>query len=105
VLLIAVSEALRNSERHAGLGGRRVTRVADVFIKEDEYEITLRDDGVGFDATHRSPAGIGVENIRKIMNGIAIGDASIMSDTGGTRVTMRWRRPGSLPDTASATRG
>jgi signal transduction histidine kinase len=94
VLQTSVSEALRNSERHARGTAREITRLAEIEIAEDWYQVTILDNGAGFvEGSLPSAAGFGLANIRQIMAGVRVGEAVIVSDAAGTRVTMSWRRP------------
>ena len=89
-MLEATAEAVRNSIQHAGTASRAVhARVSD-----DAVEVTVLDDGVGFDLDSRRPGrlGIGVSILER-MRTVPGGAAAVVSRPGvGTRVSISWRR-------------
>lgn len=88
-VLEASAEAMRNSVVHAGDAARAVhTR-----IDGDGLEVTILDDGVGFDPDQVGPARLGVAvSILDRMRSLAGGRAEIVSRPGvGTRVVLGWR--------------
>lgn len=91
-LLEATTEALRNSVRHAGSEDRAVAR--DVHVRSDErgFEVTVLDDGSGFDADRVPPERLGIQiSIRRRMESVSGGRALIVSQPEvGTRVVLRW---------------
>lgn len=97
----ATMEALRNSLRHAGgTDARRraehpVTRAVHVRLAPDTVEVTVLDDGVGFDASAVDPGRLGIQvSIRSRMSRLTGGRSTIVSRIGhGTRVQLEWRRP------------
>lgn len=88
-MLEATAEALRNSVQHAGSASRAVhARVAD-----DGIEVTVLDDGRGFDPAEVRPGRLGVAvSILDRMHSLPGGWAAIVSKRGvGTRVSIGWR--------------
>ena len=88
-LLEASAEALRNSVIHAGEAQRAVhVRAAS----ELGVEVTVLDDGAGFDPAEVDPARLGVAvGIHERMRSVAGGRAVIASRPGvGTRVSLGW---------------
>lgn len=88
----ALGEAARNSLRHAGSGGRTVSRAVRLAADEGGVVVQIVDDGAGFD-----PAAVGVErlgvrqSILWRMRCLRGGEASVESAPGrGTTVTLRW---------------
>lgn len=103
----ALGEALRNSIRHAGGGsdafGRapraQVTRAVHVSVRAVvvgavAIDVTVLDDGVGFDTSAVGGARLGIEvSIRGRMSSVPGGRAAVVSRVGdGTRVVLQWRR-------------
>jgi len=88
----AAAEALRNSVRHAGAGARRQVHVRTGV---DSAEITVLDDGIGFDPDLDRPARLGLRvGIRGRMARIVGGEARIVSSPArGTVVVLRWAAP------------
>lgn len=86
-LLEASSEALRNSQRHAGIASRTVT----VATTRASISVTVDDDGRGFDLRHVPPERFGISvSIRERMASIG-GSSQILTSPGrGTRVTLLW---------------
>ena len=89
----AVREALANVASHAGTGeawvGLRLGAAAG--LEPGGLEVTVRDDGAGFDPARTDPARLGVR--RSIIERVADwgGTASVRSAPGrGTVVTMSW---------------
>lgn len=91
-IIEAAGEALRNTVRHAGADASRA-----VHIEGDErrVEVTVIDDGRGFDSRRVAPDRLGISvSIRARMASVAGGAAIIVSTRGvGTRVTLRWSAP------------
>ena len=87
----ALSEALRNTIRHAG--PEATARVA-VAIDSDAVVAEVTDDGVGFDPGAVSSHRLGIAvSIRGRMGTLDGGSAEIDSAPGaGTRVRLEWRR-------------
>jgi two-component sensor histidine kinase len=103
----AMGEALRNSIRHAdgddhafGPAPRaQVTRAVHVSVRAAEVgavaiEVTVLDDGVGFDPANVDGARLGIEvSIRGRMSSVPGGRAAVVSRVGdGTRVVLQWRQ-------------
>jgi two-component sensor histidine kinase len=99
----AMGEALRNSIRHADgaavLGSAhgptvQVTRAVHVGIDAGAVDVTILDDGVGFDPSTVDGARLGIEvSIRGRMSSISGGHAMVVSRVGdGTRVVLQWRQ-------------
>ncbi len=92
----ALSEALRNSKKHAGPDARRSV---DAIVEETRMEVTVCDNGIGFDPrtvpTHR--LGIAV-SIHARVRSIPGGAADVASSPGaGTKVTLSWQRAEMAP--------
>ena len=92
-LLAASGEAVRNSVRHAGRDD--VHRRLDVRPIADGVEVSVRDDGRGFDPDAVPPGRMGVRDsilgrIRAVPGGAGTVESS---PAGGTVVTLRWLRP------------
>lgn len=87
----AMSEAIRNSIRHAS---GSVVRI-DGGVHRDEIEVTVADDGPGFDLSAAPLSRFGIrESIFGRLERIPGASAVIDSSPGsGTRVRLRWRRP------------
>lgn len=88
-VLEATAEALRNSVQHAGPASRAVhARVTD-----GECEVTVLDDGRGFDPEDVRPGRLGVAvSILERMRTVPGGWASVVSKRDvGTRVSLGWR--------------
>ncbi|CAM4005538.1 ATP-binding protein [Smaragdicoccus niigatensis] len=64
LFLEVVDEALRNSLQHAGPDGRRVSRTVTVTIASSA-QLTVHDDGVGFDLSDVSPARLGISVVMR----------------------------------------
>lgn len=90
----AYAEALRNSLCHAA-AEQAVTRQVHATIGADRVEVSVLDDGRGFDPTRIGPARLGIRHgIIGRMHAIEGGDATVHSAAGyGTTVTLRWERP------------
>jgi len=85
----ATAEALRNSVRHAGPAARAVhARLAPAGL-----EVTVIDDGRGFDPREVGPARLGVAvSIVDRMRALPGGRATVVSRPGvGTRVAIAWQ--------------
>jgi hypothetical protein len=100
-LVGALRQALVNSRTHAGPRARR--RVA-VTLGDDLLQVTVTDDGAGFDLDRVPAARLGVSgSIVGRMRGVPGGDAQVESAVGaGTRVVLRWERS---PDVVPVTLG
>jgi signal transduction histidine kinase len=85
-------EALRNSERHAQRAERAVNRSVHVRVASSEVEVTVLDDGVGYDQSKVAPTRLGVSvSILERMHWLTGGDARVISLPGvGTRVSLTW---------------
>ncbi len=86
----AVSEALRNTVRHAGPAA---TSRVEVTGEVGRMTIRVSDDGVGFDPTAVASHRLGVAvSIRGRMASLPGGEADVVSRVGhGTTVTLTWR--------------
>ncbi|WP_370961904.1 sensor histidine kinase [Amycolatopsis sp. cg9] len=94
-LVRAAEEALRNAERHSGASSVSV-RLAPV---PGGVEVTVADDGAGFDPAQVPPSRRGVRGSVVERMRAAGGTAEITSRPGaGTTVTLRWS--GEAPDSA-----
>lgn len=100
----ATLEALRNSLRHAGGRGVEPARAVHVVAGRDRLEVTVLDDGVGFDVSRVASTRLGIESsIRARMRAVG-GTSQIVSHLGqGTRVVIGWTRP--LDDGAATVAG
>ena len=86
----------RNSKKHAGPDARRSV---DAIVEETRMEVTVCDNGIGFDPrtvpTHR--LGIAV-SIHARVRSIPGGAADVASSPGaGTKVTLSWQRAEMAP--------
>jgi signal transduction histidine kinase len=88
-VLEATAEALRNSLQHAGFAARAV----HAQLGTDEVEVTVLDDGRGFDPADVRPGRLGVAvSILERMRAVPGGWATVVSKRGvGTRVSIGWR--------------
>lgn len=88
----ALRQALTNSIEHAGTGARRAVRVD---ITAAGVDVTIQDDGVGFDPASMPRTRMGVTvSILGRLRAQAGGSAQIDSRPGaGTTVVLRWRPP------------
>ncbi|MGZ8177005.1 sensor histidine kinase [Williamsia sp. SKLECPSW1] len=86
----AMGEALRNSIRHAAAVSHEVTAT----LGDDSIEVSVADDGRGFDTRSVAPHRLGIAvSIVGRMRQIDGGDARVVSTPGrGTDVTITWRR-------------
>ncbi len=87
----AMSEAVRNSVRHAGVSA---TCVVDVRFGAAELAVTIADDGLGFDPARVPPGRMGVlvsilARVRRLDGGTA---HVVSAPGGGTEVRLTWRR-------------
>ncbi len=89
----ATVEALKNSIRHAERRMDSISRALHVTAGAYGLEVTILDDGVGFDTTAVPPTRLGIAvSILGRMESEQGGHAIIVSRPGtGTRVTLRWR--------------
>ncbi|WP_307841961.1 ATP-binding protein [Salinibacterium sp. SWN1162] len=91
-LIEATVEALRNSVMHAGGEAAPVVREVRLTLRPDGVEITIIDDGKGFDpaAVPANRLGIVVSILGRV-NSLPCGRASVWSQPDkGTRVTVGW---------------
>jgi signal transduction histidine kinase len=88
-VLEATAEALRNSVVHAGPASRAV----HAAVASDAIEVTVLDDGRGFDPAAVRPGRLGVSvSILDRMRALPGGRAAVVSRPGvGTRVSIGWR--------------
>jgi signal transduction histidine kinase len=93
-LIEATMEALRNSVAHASADSSPVQRVVALDLSANRVEITVTDDGRGFDS-EQVPAnrlGIVVSIVGRI-NSLPGANATVWSRIGeGTRVTVGWKQ-------------
>lgn len=85
----ALAEALRNSHLHA----RSSARWVSVTLEPGSFEVTVADDGIGFDLqsvpSHRLGVAVSIEGRMRQLDG---GSVDIVSSPGdGTRVRLGWR--------------
>ena len=92
VTAAAAGEAVRNSLRHAGIGAYRHV---GIHLGGDGFQVTVTDDGVGFDPAAERPDRLGITlSIRARMRQLGGGSATITSRPGaGTTVRLRWSGP------------
>ncbi|MFJ2663662.1 sensor histidine kinase [Nocardia fluminea] len=92
VLGAALTEAVRNSVRHADVAGRTVRRGVSVTIATGGIRVVLSDDGAGFDPARVSADRMGIAgSILGRMRALAGGAAFVESAPGaGTVVTLVW---------------
>ncbi len=88
----AAAEALRNSVRHAGPDARRTV---DVAADNDVLQVSVSDDGVGFNPKSVPGNRLGLAvSIRGRMEQLPGGKAEITASPGaGTTVSLSWKRP------------
>jgi signal transduction histidine kinase len=92
-LIEATVEALRNSLVHASVDFAVVHRVVDLHLSAKRVDITITDDGRGFDPANvpNNRLGILVSILGRI-NALSGADATIWSQPGeGTRVSVGWQ--------------
>ncbi|WP_306357845.1 MULTISPECIES: sensor histidine kinase [unclassified Nocardia] len=97
-LAAALTEAVRNSLRHASVPGREVRRTVTTTISAGSIRIVFTDDGAGFDLAAVSADRLGISmSILGRMRQLAGGSAFVESQPGeGTTVTLVWGGDGSL---------
>ncbi len=85
----ALAEALRNSRIHATASNRSVT----ARLAPSSLQVTVRDDGAGFDRRSVPPHRLGVTvSIEGRMRQLDGGSADIDSSSAGTTVKLGWKR-------------
>src|SRR5690606_18590734 len=96
VLGAALTEAVRNSVRHADIPGRRVRRGVSITIATGAVRVVLSDDGAGFDPARVPADRMGVAgSIQGRMLSLPGGTAFVESAPGkGTVVTLMWSARG-----------
>lgn len=95
-LAAALTEAVRNSVRHAAAGSRPVRRTVTVTVGAGGLRVVMRDDGAGFDrsAVPADRLGIAVSIVGR-MRQLPGGAAFVESAPGqGTTVTLVWGSSG-----------
>ncbi|WP_405165784.1 ATP-binding protein [Nocardia sp. NBC_01499] len=92
----ALTEAVRNSLRHATVPGREVQRTVTVTISAGGIRVVFRDDGAGFDMSHVPVDRLGISvSILGRMRQLAGGAGFVESQPGeGTTVTLVWGSDG-----------
>ncbi|AYF74759.1 ATP-binding protein [Nocardia yunnanensis] len=93
----ALTEAVRNSLRHAAVPGREVRRTVTATVSAGSIRIAFSDDGAGFDLAAVSADRLGISmSILGRMRQLAGGSAFVESQLGeGTTVTLVWGGDGS----------
>ncbi|MBH0775200.1 sensor histidine kinase [Nocardia bovistercoris] len=88
----ALTEAVRNSLRHATMPGRTVRRGVTVTVSAGGIRVIFRDDGAGFDLREVPADRLGISvSILGRMRQLAGGAAFVESEPGeGTTVTLVW---------------
>lgn len=96
VMAEALTEAIRNSLRHAGVPGRHVARTVDVTLRTYALRVVLTDDGAGFDVNAVPAQRLGISvSILGRMRRLPGGAGFIESQPGsGTTVTLVWSGSG-----------
>ncbi|CCQ14351.1 ATPase domain protein [Rhodococcus sp. AW25M09] len=85
----ALAEALRNSRIHAQSSNRSVA----VSLTSSTLQVTVQDDGIGFDRRSVPPHRLGVAvSIEGRMRQLDGGSADIESSSAGTIVELSWKR-------------
>ncbi|QXN89559.1 ATP-binding protein [Nocardia iowensis] len=92
----ALTEAVRNSLRHATVPGREVQRSVTVTISAGGIRVVFRDDGAGFDLSQVPADRLGISvSILGRMRQLAGGAGFVESQPGeGTTVTLVWGSDG-----------
>ncbi|WP_238815451.1 sensor histidine kinase [Nocardia brasiliensis] len=92
----ALTEAVRNSLRHATVPGREVQRTVTVTISAGGIRVVFRDDGAGFDMSEVPADRLGISvSILGRMRQLAGGAGFVESQPGeGTTVTLVWGSDG-----------
>jgi two-component sensor histidine kinase len=90
-IIEATAEALRNSVTHAG----PATRAVHVRVARSRLDVTVLDDGEGFDPDQVRPERLGLRvSILDRMRALDGGEAQVVSRVGvGTRVLISWVAP------------
>lgn len=93
----ALTEAVRNSLRHAAVPGREVRRTVTATVSAGSIRIVFSDNGAGFDLAAVSADRLGISmSILGRMRQLAGGSAFVESQPGeGTTVTLVWGGDGS----------
>ncbi|NNH74951.1 ATP-binding protein [Nocardia uniformis] len=96
-LAAALTEAVRNSLRHASVPGREVRRTVTATVSAGSIRIVFTDDGAGFDLAQVPADRLGISvSIMGRMRQLAGGSAFVESQPGeGTTVTLVWGGDGS----------
>ncbi len=89
-----LAEALRNIQRHASIEDRPLNRAVHVKVGEALAEVTVLDDGRGFDPSSISPERLGIAvSIKERMRHLAGGHSQIVSELDrGTRIVLGWAK-------------
>ena len=93
---LTVQPIAENAVRHGARSGEKDVGTVTIATREfpDRYEVTVTDDGPGFDPEHLTPkddgrAHIGIQNVRERLRDICAGELRIESEIGkGTTVTL-----------------
>ncbi|WP_280434494.1 sensor histidine kinase [Nocardia carnea] len=99
-LAAALTEAVRNSLRHAGVPGRPVRREVIATVGAGGLLVVFRDDGAGFDRSAVPADRLGISaSILGRMRQLPGGAGFVESEPGhGTTVTLMWGNAGSVDD-------
>jgi signal transduction histidine kinase len=91
----SLAEALRNVLRHASAPGEELHRAVHVRVDDNHIEVTVIDDGTGFDPSRVAPSRMGISvSIRDRMDYLLGGSSEVVSLVGqGTRIVLNWERP------------
>jgi hypothetical protein len=89
-----LAEALRNIHRHASVDERPLNRAVHVKVDREQAEVTILDDGRGFNPSSVSPERLGITvSIKERMQHLAGGHSQIVSELDrGTRVVLGWSK-------------
>ncbi|PWU10859.1 MAG: hypothetical protein C5B50_24605 [Verrucomicrobia bacterium] len=83
-LFLAFKEALNNAVRHAHASEIQISMAAE----PNRFQISIADNGIGFDASHPRPGGAGLKNLRQRLESIG-GKLELISANGqGTTIKM-----------------
>jgi len=83
ILLRIVQEFLQNSIKHSQCKNIKIS----ISNLKEELQLTLNDDGKGFDIKSVKPSGIGLKNIKKRIE-IIKGTFNLESNSNGTKLTI-----------------
>ncbi|MFC9872648.1 sensor histidine kinase [Nocardia salmonicida] len=95
-LTAALTEALRNSVRHAGTSG---TRAVSIELGDGRARVRVEDNGRGFEPARVGDKRLGLTAMKARVEELPGGSVSIRTGAGqGTTVTLAWRAPRVEPE-------